>query len=62
MSRISPESGDPSGESIVADLIFRQEPDEEDDEEEDDEEEDDEEEDDGTKDDHDGRDDNGYSE
>jgi hypothetical protein len=57
MSRISPESGDPSGESIVADLIFRQEPDEEEDEEEDDEEEDD-----GTKDDHDGRDDNGYSE
>jgi hypothetical protein len=54
MSRIHPECGNPSDQSVVADLIFRQEPDEEEDEEED--------EDDGTNDDDGDRDDSGYSE
>jgi hypothetical protein len=54
MSRIHPECGNPSDQSVVADLILRQEPDEEEDEEED--------EDDATKDDDGDRDDSGYSE
>lgn len=57
MSRIHPECGNPPVQSVVSDLILRQEPDEEDDEEEDDEEEND-----GTKDDDGDRDDSGYSE
>jgi hypothetical protein len=56
MSRIHPQCGNPSDQS-VADFVLRQEPDDEDDEE--DEEEDEE---DGTKDDDDDPDDNGYSE
>lgn len=54
MSRIHPVCGNPSDQSVVADPILRQEPDEEEEEEE--------EEDDGTKDDDGDRDDSGYSE
>ncbi len=55
MSRIHPEclDSDPSDRSIAADVLLRQEPDEEEDEEEEDEEEEDE---------GDGKDDDGYSE
>ena len=49
MSRIHPDCGNPSDQSVVADLILRQEPDEE-------------AEDDGTKEDDGDRDDSGYSE
>lgn len=52
MSRIHPKCGDPSDQSVVADPILRQEPDEEEDEEDDN----------GTKDDDGDRDDSGYSE
>jgi hypothetical protein len=57
MSRIHPGCGNPPDQSVVSDLILRQEPDEEDDEEEDNEEEND-----GTRDDDGDRDDSGYSE
>ena len=56
MSRIHPECGNPSDQSVGADLILRQEPGG------DEEEEEEEEEDDGTKDDDGERDDSGYSE
>jgi hypothetical protein len=54
MSRIDPECGNPSDQSVVADLILRQEPDEEEEEEDD--------QDDHKKDDGDGDADEGYSE
>jgi hypothetical protein len=54
ISRMSPDFGSPSDQSIVADLILRQEPDEE--------EEDEQDEDDGTKDGDADLDDSGYSE
>ena len=57
MSKINPEFGNPSDESVVSDLTLRQEPDEEEDEEQD------QDEDDGTNEDDDGSPDNdGYSE
>ena len=58
MSRIHPKCGNPSDQSVVANPILRQEPDEEEDEEGEEEED----EDDGTKDDDGDRDDSGYSE
>ena len=56
MSRMHSECGNPSDQSVVADLILRQEPDGEDDEEEN------EDDDDGTNDDDGDGDDSGYSE
>jgi hypothetical protein len=52
MNRMHPECGNPSDQSVVADLILRQEPDEEEEEDEDD----------GTKEDDGDRDDSGYLE
>jgi len=52
MSRIHPECGNPSDQSVVADLILRQEPDEEEEEDGDD----------GANDDDGDQDDSGYSE
>jgi hypothetical protein len=54
MTRIPPECRSPSDQSVIADLILRQEPDEEEDEEDD--------EGDGKKDEDDDREDDGYSE
>jgi len=56
MTRIHPERRSPSDQSVIADLILRQEPDEEEDEDEEDDEGD------GKNDDDDDRDDSGYSE